>query len=75
MDLKGNFPVGLEMKSGQPVISGNKNLTDPLSLSFNNNGVSANAGIRIKLAIIAFHIDYTLAKYSTVNAGIGINFR
>lgn len=75
MDLKGNFPVGLEMQGGQPVISGNENLTDPLSLSFKNNGVSANAGFRLKLAVIAFHVDYTLAKYSTVNAGIGINFR
>ncbi|SDB94163.1 DUF6588 family protein [Williamwhitmania taraxaci] len=75
MDLKGNFPVGLEQQGGNVVVSGNQNWTDPFSLSFKNNGVSANAGIRIKLAIIAFHIDYTLSKYSTVNAGIGINFR
>jgi len=75
MDLKGNYPVGLEMQGTEAVISGNENLTDPFSLSFKNNGLSANAGFRIKLAILAFHLDYTLAKYPMVNAGIGINFR
>jgi len=75
MDLKGNYPVGLEMQSGQPVVSGNANLSDPFSLSFNNNGVSANAGFRLKLAVLAFHLDYTIGKYSMITGGVGINFR
>ncbi|HUW06486.1 MAG TPA: DUF6588 family protein [Williamwhitmania sp.] len=75
MDLKGNYPVGLEMQNSQVVVSGNTNWTDPLSLSFKNNGFAANAGLRIKLAILAFHFDYTVAKYPIITGGVGISFR
>ncbi|HUX53678.1 MAG TPA: DUF6588 family protein [Williamwhitmania sp.] len=75
MDLKGNYPVGLEMQDSQVVVSGNTNWTDPLSLSFKNNGFAANVGLRIKLAILAFHFDYTVAKYPIITGGVGISFR
>ncbi len=75
MDLKGNYPVGLEVQNSQVVVSGNVNWTDPLSLSFKNNGIAANIGMRIKLAILAFHFDYTVAKYPIITGGVGINFR
>lgn len=48
---------------------------DPISLDFTNSGVNANIGLRIKLALIAFHFDYALGKYAVYNAGVGINFR
>ncbi|HRX31263.1 MAG TPA: hypothetical protein P5349_05185 [Tenuifilaceae bacterium] len=50
-------------------------VTDPISLEFKNNGVNANIGLRIKLAVLAFHFDYAFGKYSVANAGVGINFR
>lgn len=50
-------------------------VTDPLSLQFNDNGVNANIGLRIRLAILAFHFDYAVGKYSIFNAGVGISFR
>jgi len=75
MDLKGNYPVGLEEQGSEIVVSGNTNWTDPLSLSFKNNGFAANAGIRIKLALLAFHFDYTVAKYPIITGGVGISFR
>jgi hypothetical protein len=50
-------------------------LTDPISLNFANNGFAANLGLRLKLAILAFHFDYSLGEYGIFNAGVGINFR
>lgn len=49
--------------------------TDPINLDFNNNGLNANIGLRMKLNIIAFHFDYTFGNYRLYNAGVGINFR
>lgn len=50
-------------------------IANPIKLDFTNSGMSANIGLRIKLAIIAFHFDYTVGKYKLYNAGVGINFR
>jgi len=50
-------------------------ITDPIALDFTNSGLNANVGLRIKLAIIAFHFDYSVGKYAVYNAGVGINFR
>lgn len=50
-------------------------ITDPIALNIVNKGMSANIGLRIKLAVIAFHFDYTLGDYKLYNAGVGINFR
>ena len=50
-------------------------VTDPIKLDFINKGMSANLGLRIKLAVIAFHFDYTFGEYKIYNAGFGINFR
>lgn len=33
------------------------------------------AGLRLKLAVITFHFDYTVQKYSMLTAGFGINVR
>lgn len=66
VDLKGNYSI-----PGAAV----GDVSNPFSLEFKNSGVNANLGLRIKLAVIAFHFDYTLGKYRIVNAGVGINFR
>lgn len=49
--------------------------SNPINLDFVNKGMSANLGLRIKLAVIAFHFDYTFGEYKIYNAGFGINFR
>lgn len=61
--LKGTYTVGAV------------SLTDPLDLEFKNTGFIANVGLRIKLALIAFHFDYAFSDYGVFNAGVGINFR
>lgn len=63
VDLKGDYTL-----NSLPV-------KDPISLEFVNKGMTANIGLRIKLAVIAFNFDYTLGDYKIYNAGFGINFR
>ena len=41
----------------------------------NLSGLRANIGLRIKLAILTIHADYTLAQYNILSAGIGLSFR
>lgn len=69
---KSNTDVALK---GTYVIPNVGTMENPLDLSFSNGGVNANIGLRIKLALLAFHFDYALGKYSILNAGVGINFR
>ncbi len=52
------------------------NLKDPITLEFTNKfKPSVAAGLRIKLAIIAFHAQYTVQEYPMITGGFGINFR
>lgn len=56
-------------------VEGVGTVTDPVAFDFANNGFTANLGLRLKLAILAFHFDYSLGNYGIFNAGVGINFR
>lgn len=39
------------------------------------SGLRANFGIRIKLAVVTLHIDYTRSQYNVLTAGLGFSFR
>lgn len=54
---------------------GTAEATDPVSLDFATSGPRATAGMRLKLAVITLHADYTLANYNALTAGFGINIR
>lgn len=41
----------------------------------NFSGLRANIGMRLKLAVITIHADYTRAQYNVVSAGLGVSFR
>ena len=41
----------------------------------NFSGLRANAGFRLKFAVITWHVDYTRAHYNVVSSGLGISFR
>jgi len=49
--------------------------TDPINSEFDTSGFRATGGLRIKLAIITLHADYTLGDYDALTAGFGINIR
>ncbi len=50
-------------------------LTDPIDLSFSQNSPRASLGFRLKLSVITLHADYTLQKYNTLSAGLGVTVR
>ncbi len=50
-------------------------LIDPLDFKFNNFSPRATAGLRLNLALLTFHLDYTLQKYNTFSTGLGLTIR
>lgn len=72
LDMTGNYPVsasynGIEMYDV---------VQDPFSYHANGqNKFSMLGGVTLKMAYFHLFGEFTLAKYSTVNAGIGISFR
>ncbi|MBX2896432.1 MAG: hypothetical protein KF763_13365 [Cyclobacteriaceae bacterium] len=54
---------------------GYTDVTDPLSIKADANGFRTTVGMRLKLAVITFHGDYTVQKYNTLTVGFGINIR
>lgn len=63
LDIKGTYDFnGTQVK-------------DPFALSVASNGPRLTGGLRLKFGPIAFHGDYTLAKYKSASVGFGINVR
>jgi len=50
-------------------------ITDPININVNESGPRLTAGMRLKLAIITLHADYTLQKYNTLTVGFGFSVR
>jgi hypothetical protein len=68
MALKGNYDMDGDTSTA-PV-------KDPFKINTDSNGMRATVGLRLRLAVIAFHGDYTVQKYGHVlTGGFGINFR
>ena len=66
VDVKGTF-------SGIP--GEDSPFTNPISLAYNTDGFDFNVGMRLRLAIFAIYVDYTVGDYSVITAGVGLNFR
>jgi len=63
MDAKGTYDM-----AGIPI-------TDPFSLSSATSGARLTGGMRLRLAFLNLHADYTLQKYPTISAGVGVGIR
>jgi hypothetical protein len=78
--VQGNFPTPVLATSptvhveynDSGVVSGTKFGTLDMK---DYSGLRANIGLRIKLAVITIHADYTKALYDVYSAGLGISFR
>jgi hypothetical protein len=79
--FKGNYPI---VRAPNPLASppetkpvyddsGVKKIP-PVDIS-NFSGLRANIGMRLKLAIITIHADYTRSNYNVVSTGLGFSFR
>lgn len=62
--IKGEY----ELAEGQMI-------TDPVDLNFAASGPRMTAGMRLKLAILTLHADYTVQKYSCLTVGLGLSVR
>src|SRR5699024_9241668 len=71
--VKGDYPIPVASPAGTAVV---KTVTDPFSYETDMNGYfSLTGGLNLKLFFFHLFGEYTLAKYSSVNAGIGFSFR
>jgi hypothetical protein len=50
-------------------------VTDPIKIEGKLSGLRANAGFRLKLAVLTIHADYTLGKYNVASVGLGLNLQ
>lgn len=81
IEMKGNYPLPSVVTPtvGVPYAgyndTGVKKGSDFPSIDNEFSGVRANAGFRLKFAVITIHADYTRAQYNVVSAGLGISFR
>lgn len=79
VELLGNFPlptVNTSVSTTQGVYEDAGVVRDFDKLEFKNfSGLRANIGLRVKLAVITIHADYTRAQYNVVSTGLGISFR
>jgi hypothetical protein len=78
--LMGNYPTPVLVTSPTPHPeynnTGVKTGANFPSMEVENfSGLRANIGLRIKLAVITIHADYTRAQYNVFSTGLGISFR
>lgn len=67
-DLLGTYEVATV--SGIPIV-----YNDPFSITNDVSGVTANIGTKIKLGFFRLNIDYNIAEFSTLTAGMSFGFR
>ena len=61
---------------GQLVLRDEDVLSDPIDVEIeSNDGLRYLLGVRVKMAVVTLHADYTYADYSVLSAGVGITFR
>ena len=76
MLLKGDYAFPTVNSSGQLVLTNSNVVQNPSGITIkNNSGIRYSIGLRLKMAIITIHADYTKDLYSVVAAGIGFSFR
>jgi Family of unknown function (DUF6588) len=79
IELLGNFPLpsvdtNLSTTEGVYNDSGVVNNFPKMDIE-NFSGVRANIGLRIKLAVVTIHADYTKSQYNVFTTGLGVSFR
>lgn len=67
-DILGRYEVATV--SGVPIV-----YNDPFSITNDVSGVTATVGTKIKLGFFRINVDYNIAEFSTLTAGINFGFR
>ena len=66
-----NLPYNVADTAEQIIVT----VTDPLKVKWNNESVSANAGISFKLPGLRLFADYTAQEYNSVSLGVSLSIR
>lgn len=79
INMTGNFPlptVNPSLSTTSQVYEDAGVLKDFPEIDIKNfSGMRANAGFRLKFAVVTIHFDYTRAQYNIYSTGLGISFR
>lgn len=75
LKLEGNFPMAEVEGENLVTVDESTALRNPIDMDIKNTDVRLNAGLRIKMAVVTLHFDYTYADYSIATAGLGISLR
>jgi hypothetical protein len=75
LKFTGEFPM-VDIVEGIPTV---RAMADPVDIEIKNQdgGITKprfNAGVRLKLAFVTLHVDYSWANYSVLTGGLGISF-
>jgi len=77
LKMEGNYPWVKLDAANLPMVYSQNNPID-IKVKNQDGGITKaryNLGMRLKLAIITIHFDYTRANYNVLTAGLGISFR
>ena len=76
--MKGDYILtyDIEDENGNPAgLPEDVNITDPVNLDFEANGMRATLGMRLNLSIFKIFADYTFQNYNTATVGIAFSVR
>ncbi|GAB2529290.1 DUF6588 family protein [Rufibacter soli] len=73
LNLEGRYPV-LAYKTTVPYNKYIEDISNPIMLNMQDSQWGVTGGLRLKLVFLSIYGEYTLAKYPTATAGIGIGF-
>jgi hypothetical protein len=76
VDLIGDYPlISADVTNGTTTVS-IEDVSNPINLDFQNfSGLQYTGGLKLKIAVITIHADYTQANYSLLSVGVGLSFR
>lgn len=57
------------------VLDSENDVTDPIDVNIKYSSINASVGLRLQLALVAFHATYVHQDYSMINFGLGISFK
>jgi len=75
LKLEGNYPMAEVKSTTAVVVDETTAISNPVDMDIKSTDLRLNAGIRIKMAVITIHFDYTYANYSIATVGLGVSLR
>lgn len=77
LKMKGDYELTYDVEdtNGNVISTITENVSDPINLDFEANGMRATLGTRLNLSIFKIFADYTFQKYNTASVGIALSFR